>query len=78
MKFRADYYAALVENERSFHSLRNELRKAHHEIESLRVQIDRLEHELKDLMSIHERGGYLHLRKKARTDSTAGDVQRKT
>ena len=66
------------ENERSIHYLRDELRRAHHEIESLRVQTDRLEHERKDLMAIIERGGYLHSRKKARTDSTGGDVQRKT
>ena len=68
----------MVENARSIHSLRDDLRRARHEIESLRVQTDRLEHERKDLMSILERGGYLHRRKKARTDSTGGHVQRKT
>ena len=65
-----------MENEQSIHSLRDRLRSAYHEIESLRVQTDRLEYKCKDLMSILERGGYLHRRKKARTDSTGGDILR--
>ncbi|CAI5733697.1 unnamed protein product [Peronospora destructor] len=39
---------------------------------------DRLERERKNLMEVLERGGYLHRRKRARTDSTGGDAPRKT
>ena len=77
-KIRAEYYSALAENERSIYSLRDELRRVHHEIEYLRDWTDRLKHERKDLMATLERGSYIHRRKKARTDSTGGDVQRKT
>ena len=44
----------------------------HGEISSVRSYTDRLERERKSLMKVLERGGYLHRRKKDRTDSTVG------
>ena len=82
---RADYAVAQLQFERDVYSLVDELATAHKEISqlngevsSLRDQTDRLERECKNLMEILEREGCHHLRKKACTDSTGGDAQRKT
>ena len=77
-KDRAEYATAQLQVEREVRSLSNELATAHGEISRLnsevsylRDQTDRLERERKNLMDVLERGGYLHRKKKARTDSTA-------
>ena len=84
-KNRADYDLAQLQVDRDVRCLGDELAKARQEISqlngavsSLRDQTDRLERERKNLMEILERGGYLHRRKKARTDSTGGDAPHKT
>ena len=84
-KDRADNALSQLQVERDFRSLGDELATARQEISrlngevsSLRDQTDHLERERKTLKEILERGGYLHSRKRARTDSTGGDVPRKT
>ena len=44
----------------------------------MRIQVERLERERKNLMELLECGGYLHRTKRAGTDSTGGDVLRRT
>ena len=82
---RADYALAQLQIERDIRSLGDELATAcqessrlNGEVSSLHDQTDRLERELKNPMEILERGGYLHCRKRAHTDSTGGDAPRKT
>ena len=84
-KDRAEYAVAQLQVERDVRSFVEELRTARVEISRLRgeialvrIQTDRLEHKRKSLMNSLERGGYLHRRKRARTDSTGGDAPRKT
>ena len=84
-KNRADYALAQLQVERDVRSLGDELATARQEItrlngevSSLRDQTDHLERERRTLKEILERGGYLHSRKRARSDSTGGDATRKT
>ncbi|CAI5713064.1 unnamed protein product [Hyaloperonospora brassicae] len=74
---RADYATAQLQVERDVRSLfgelataRGEITRLNTEVSYLRDQTDRLERERKNLMDVLERGGYLHRKKKARTDST--------
>ena len=76
-KDRADYATAQLQVERDVRSLfgelataRGEITRLNTEVSYLRDQTDRLERERKNLMDVLERGGYLHRKKKARTDST--------
>ena len=75
---RAAFLSAQLENERSIRSLRDELAAARQdnshfreELAALRTQTERLESERKNLLEILERGGYLHRRKRPRTDGRA-------
>ena len=84
-KDRAEYAVAQLQVEREVRSLFGELTTARGEIARLngvvsdvRDQVERLERERKNLMEVLERGGYLHRKKRARTDSTGGDSPRKT
>ena len=84
-KDRAEYAVAHLQVERDVRSLVGELATARGEIlrlngviSDVRDQVERLERERKNLMEVLERGGYLHRKKKARTDSTGGDAPRKT
>ena len=77
-KDRAEYATAQLQVEREVRSLsgelataRGEISRLNSEVSHLRDQTDRLERERKNLMDVLERGGYLHRKKKARTDSTA-------
>ena len=81
---RADYALAQLQVERDVRSLgdelataRQEISRVNGEVSSLRDQTDRLERERKNLMETLERGGYLHRRKRAITDSTGRDAPRK-
>ena len=81
----AGYAVAQLQVEREVRSLFGELTTARGEIARLngvvsdvRDQVERLERERKNLMEVLERGGYLHRKKRARTDSTGGDAPRKT
>ena len=69
----------------SIRSLRDELAAARQdnshfreELAAHRAQTERLESERKNRLEIIERGGYRHRSKRTRTDSTGGDVQRRT
>ena len=84
-KDRAEYAVAQLQVERDVRSLVEELGAArikilrlNGEISDVRVQFERLERERKNLMEVLERGGYLYRRKRAHTDSTGGDVPRRT
>uniref|UniRef100_M4BS03 RxLR effector candidate protein n=1 Tax=Hyaloperonospora arabidopsidis (strain Emoy2) TaxID=559515 RepID=M4BS03_HYAAE len=84
-KDRTDYALAQLQIERDVRSLgdelataRQEISRVNGEVSSLRDQTDRLEHKRKNLMEILEHGGYLHRRKRARTDSMGGDAPPKT
>ena len=57
---------------------RGEIYRLNGEISGVRIQIERLERERKNLMEVLERGGYLHRKKRDRTDGTNGDASRKT
>ena len=77
-KDRADYATAQLQVERDVRSLfgelataRGEISRLSSEVSYLRDQVEHLERERKNLMEVLERGGYLHQKKKARTDSTA-------
>ena len=74
---RADYATAQLQVERDVRSLFGELATARGEIlrlngviSDVRDQVQQLERTRKNLMEVLERGGYLHRKKKARTDST--------
>ena len=84
-KDRAEYAVAQLQVERDVRSIFGEMATARGEIlrlngviSDVRDQVERLERERKNLMEVLKRGGYLHRKKMARTDSTGGDVQRKT
>ena len=84
-KDRAEYAVAQLQVERDVRSLLGELTTARGEIlrlngviSSLRVKVERLECQRKNLMEILERGGYFHRKKRSRTDSTGVDDLRKT
>ena len=84
-KERAEYAVAQLQVETDVRSLFGELATARGEIlrsngviSDVRNQVQHLELERKNLMEVLERGGYLHRKKKARTDSTGGDASRKT
>ena len=84
-KDRAEYAVAQLQVERDVRSLfgepttaRREIARLNGAVSDVRDQIERLERERKKLMEVLERGGYLHWKKRARTDSTGGDAPRKT
>ena len=84
-KGRAEYAVAQLQIERDVRSLVGELATTRGEILRLngvisdgRVQVERLERKRKNLMEVLELGGYLHGKKRARTDSTGGDAPRRT
>ena len=75
---RAEYATSQLQVERDVRSLSGELATSRGEIlrlngvvSDVRDQVEQLERERKNLMEVLERGGYLHRKKKARTDSTA-------
>ena len=81
----AEYAVTQLQVERDVRSLVGELATARGEIYRLnevisdvRDQVERLERDRKNLMEVLESGGYLHRRKKPRTDSTGGDSPRRT
>ena len=84
-KDHAEYAFAQLQFERDVRSLVGELGTAlmtisrlREEISSVRIHNDRLDRERKNLMDVLERGSYLHRRKRTCTDSTGGDVPRRT
>ena len=85
LKDRAEYAVAQLQVERDVRSLfgklatsRGEILRLNGVISSLRVKVERLECQRKNLMEILERGGYFHRKKRSRTDSTGVDDLRKT
>ena len=84
-KDRIDYALAQLQVERDVSSLFDELATSRGEIlhlneviSDVRDQVERLERERKNLMEVLERGGFLHLKKRARTKSKGGDATRRT
>ena len=76
---------SLLEYERNYHAVRDELSSAHRSFEDLRnkheklqVQHENLVRDHKNLLGILEKGGHIRPRKKPRTDGTGGADQRKT
>ena len=83
-KDRAEYATSQIRVERDVRSFFGELTTARGEIarfngvaSDVRDHVERLERERKNLMDVLERGGYLHRKKKTRTDSTGGNSPRK-
>ena len=75
----------MLEYERKYHALRDELSSAHHGFEDLRTRHENLQfqHENlvrdhKSLLGILEKGGQIRPRKKPRTGVTGGVDQHKT
>ena len=84
-KDRAEYATSQLQVDRDVRSLvgemattRGEILRLNGEISDVRVQVERLELKRKNLMEVLERGGYLHRKKRTRTDSTGGDTPRRT
>ena len=76
---------SLLEYERNYHAVRDELSSAHRSFEDLRnrheklqVQHENLVRDHKNLLGILEKGGQIRPRKQPRTDGTGGADQRKT
>ena len=77
-KDRAEYAVAQLQVEHDVCSLvgepataRGEILRLNGMISDVQDQVERLERERKNLMDVLKRGGYLHRKKKARTNSTA-------
>ena len=84
-KDRAEHAVAQLQVERDFRFLagdlataRGEISRLNGEISGVRIGVERLERERKKRMDFLERGGYLHRKKRARTDGTGGDTPRRT
>ena len=76
---------SMLEYERKYHAVRDELSSAHRSFEDIRnrheklqVQHENLVRDHKNLLGILEKGGHIRPRKKPRTDGTGGADQRKT
>ena len=76
---------SMLEYERNYHALRDELSSARRGFEDLRtrhenlqVQHENLARDHKNLLGILEKGGPIRSRKKSRTDGTGGADQHKT
>ena len=76
---------SMLEYERKYHAVRDELSSAHRSFEDIRnrheklqVQHENLVRDHKNLLEILEKGGQIRPRKKPRTDGTGGADQRKT
>ena len=69
---------SMLEFERKYHALRDELPSARREFEDLRTRHENLVRDHKNLLGILEKGGQIRPRKKPRSDGTGKADQHKT